>query len=150
MRTVAIDLEDCIDHGQVGTGGYGTTYIETEKGRLRRLAHRVVFETYYGYRPEVVMHLCDNPRCINVRHLEAGTWDKNNKDRALKGRSATSVPSRQRLTHDQVREIRNRYTGGHRNTPNPNGAVALGNEFGIDSRAIYQIVRRKSYKEVVA
>jgi hypothetical protein len=37
---------------------------------------------------DVIMHMCDNPSCINPNHLKRGTHMDNVKDRIMKGRSA--------------------------------------------------------------
>lgn len=37
---------------------------------------------------DVIMHLCDNPSCINPKHLKKGTHNDNVQDRVLKNRSA--------------------------------------------------------------
>lgn len=36
---------------------------------------------------QVVMHTCDNPRCVNVQHLVPGTQAQNLADMRNKGRS---------------------------------------------------------------
>jgi hypothetical protein len=36
-----------------------------------------------------VLHRCDNPFCCNVDHLFVGSRQKNNTDKAIKGRGAT-------------------------------------------------------------
>jgi hypothetical protein len=149
---LAYDLEgECQDHGQVGNQyGYGTVYVETEAGHKRVSQHRARFEMVYGFRPKVVMHLCDNTRCVNPNHLQAGTPAMNNGDRARKGRSAKNVHSRRRLTDGQVRSIRDRFSPNPgTNTPNPDGYHALARDFGVNIRAIYQIVNRHTYKDVI-
>lgn len=50
------------------------------------LLHREVFNLVHGYYPPVVMHTCDNPRCINPAHLMGGTQQDNIDDMHRKGR----------------------------------------------------------------
>ena len=68
-------------------GGYGY-YIAGHMGRKQR-AHRVAWELTYGPIPEglVVMHLCDNPICVNPDHLELGTQADNVEDMRWKARN---------------------------------------------------------------
>lgn len=141
MQILALDIE-CHDHGQKGNPqGYGRFWVETEGGRKKWLAHRVVFEQFYGYRPPVVMHSCDNTRCINPAHLEPGDWDKNNKDRAAKGRSAPHRPDRRTLTDEQVRGIRQDFP--------TLGVSATARKYSRDTNAIYWIVQGRTYKDVI-
>lgn len=51
--------------------------------------HRYIFHKYCEEIPEgmVVMHKCDNPRCINPDHLELGTQKDNIHDMIRKGRA---------------------------------------------------------------
>lgn len=78
--------------------GYGRCTIEGSNNR----SHRVSWELHNGQIPDglCVLHKCDNPRCVNPDHLFLGTKFENNRDRARKGRSFTS------LTPKQVLEIR--------------------------------------------
>jgi HNH endonuclease len=70
----------------INVRGYGLASVGT--GLLS--AHRVSWSLANPMAPlpPVVMHLCDNPRCVNPAHLKAGTLDANNKDCAAKGRTA--------------------------------------------------------------
>lgn len=78
----------CIDHGQRGDkDGYGKARRLVGGVYKHYRLHREVFFKHNGHWPEVVMHTCDNPRCINPEHLQGGTVTLNNKDRANKGRS---------------------------------------------------------------
>ena len=62
---------------------YGVVYRDGK----HQTAHRWIFIYLNGYEPEVVMHTCDNPPCVNPTHLVGSTLVENNKDRARKGRS---------------------------------------------------------------
>ena len=69
-------------------GGYGQFATSKLDGRKWYRAHRFAYEAFVGPIPSecVVMHKCDNPRCVNPDHLEVGTQAENIKDRDEKGR----------------------------------------------------------------
>jgi hypothetical protein len=125
------DASDCIEHTQKRK--YGSSH--------GKKLHRIVFEQTYGYLPEVVMHTCDNPRCLNPQHLKAGTWDENNKDRAAKGRSARAVPSRRKITQEQAEEIRRRWELKKPGRDKVNGVLAIAKDYEVDPNVIYNITR---------
>lgn len=50
------------------------------------LLHREVFRMKHGYSPKVVMHKCDNRKCINPDHLVGGTQQDNIDDMMNKQR----------------------------------------------------------------
>ncbi len=51
-------------------------------------AHRVAYFLFYGVDPgeQEVLHRCDNPRCVNPRHLFLGNQQTNIRDMDAKGR----------------------------------------------------------------
>ena len=93
-------------YGSIGLGGKGAKSI---------LAHRLSYQIHKGPIPEgmVVMHSCDNPRCVNPDHLDAGTQSQNIKDAFALGRKI-NLPSglkgeshgASKLTEKIVLEIR--------------------------------------------
>jgi hypothetical protein len=90
----------CIEYtGHISNSGYGLDYDPTTQKTV--LAHRLAFKVAFGFLPEVVMHTCDNPKCINPKHLKAGTQSDNIKDCVRKGR----YTYRRKLSEDQVNSI---------------------------------------------
>ena len=142
-------IGDCIDHGRtksLSPEGYLMVVNPFKKPRTTRKHRLVYLESNNLHQDDIVglcvRHKCDNARCINPDHLEIGTWGDNNRDRAQRGRSAKTVPSRQKLNSVQVAEIKRRYTKVKPyNKPNPNGVSALAKEFNVDTNVIYKVVR---------
>ena len=77
--------------------GYGLHWNGTKMVR----AHRVAYEEYYGsFDSELsVCHICDNPSCVNPKHLFLGTQQDNMNDRKQKNRYIWTVGHYDRKTN---------------------------------------------------
>ena len=137
-------MSECIDHGCKGFGmGYATAWIKLPDGtRFTTTKHRKVFWEATGELPEVVRHKCDNPRCINIDHLEGGTYRDNMQDMHTRGRAGDcrnfgAANGRTILTTDDVKYIRNSYVKGSR----VYGSTALAKKFHVGITQIFRVLR---------
>ena len=74
--------------------GYGLFRVNTTRSGPRRnmtCAHRIAWEMENGSIPDGLncLHSCDNPSCVNIKHLFLGTQKENIADARSKGRLAT-------------------------------------------------------------
>jgi Helix-turn-helix len=116
--------------GAKNSDGYG--YFKADGKDWR--ATRWIFWYDHGYLPPVVMHACDNPGCVNLRHLIPGTQADNMADKMAKGRHKWHNPPR-KLSAGQVREIRELAKNVKQ--------VDLARRYGVSSSHISNIVRGK-------
>lgn len=86
-------------------------YGKITLGRVRWYAHRLSFLLHNGYLPEdgEICHSCDNPNCVNPKHLFHDSHTGNMQDAARKGRMRRlkgEANGRHKLTENEVAEIR--------------------------------------------
>ena len=104
--------DECWENPGHKSGKYGW-FQPGGKGSPSVLAHRYAYEITKGPIPDglIVMHSCDNRRCVNPAHLSAGTHKQNTADMIAKGRHARVAPlgsdnGKAVLTEVDVRMIR--------------------------------------------
>lgn len=143
----------CLEYqGSRDKRGYGSMGI-TRKGEPFRSvrAHRVVFEHHNGPVPAdkpFVLHRCDNPPCVEVSHLYAGTHADNMRDMLERNRRHQPAPMLgaanhlTKLTDEQVQALR------QARIDRPDATFGeLADEFGIShwhARRIVKGYRRKA------
>ena len=94
-----------------------------------------------------VMHLCDNPPCVNVDHLRLGTQADNNADREAKGRGRRPLSSGEahgnaKLTEYAVRWVRSYHATGDYTQQE------LADMYGIRRSTAGRIITRERWKHV--
>jgi hypothetical protein len=112
MLTEALAVTTPCINSIYAPGSHGYTMIMV--GNQRVLHHRAVYAMHNGVTVEflkgkVVMHACDNRRCVNPEHLVLGTYSDNLKDAQLKQRKMGFQEGHthcQKLTAEIVAEIR--------------------------------------------
>ena len=107
-------------------------------------SHRFIYEQFYNQKltPEInVCHECDNPACVNPRHLWLGTSQENTFDSYSKGRRAKGVKNgRAKLTEIDVLNIRELFkikTIGH-----------IMRKYGMGRTTISNIVNNNTWTHV--
>lgn len=136
--------------GTIEGVGYGRTRYMGEKWG----AHRLSWTLHNGPIPEglFVCHTCDTPSCVNPAHLFLGTPAENMGDKAAKARGKAMFPRGHAITRGErhwsakvdeatVRVLRARFDAGER-------VGDLAAAFGVSYHAVWQIVRRKSWKHI--
>lgn len=123
------------------TGGRGRReYGQITANKTTYRAHRCAWEIANGPIPDglVVRHTCDNPPCVNPRHLLLGTFADNNRDKVERGRSLTGERHPLcKLSDLDVAIIRRKHAAG-------NTQVALSAEYGVRQGYISKLVTGKA------
>jgi hypothetical protein len=100
----------CLEwQGYIQTGGYGVLERWIDGRRVKVLAHRFAAKFIAGIDITDLdaCHHCDNRRCVDERHLFAGTRKQNMEDAVAKGRQAKGAALPQtKLSVDDVHAIR--------------------------------------------
>ena len=127
--------------GKAGRG-YGVFYVGKMDGRkVQDYAHRVAWTMEHGEIPAgaEICHHCDNPACVNPRHLFVGTHLDNMRDMAAKGRWRNQST---RLTRSDADAIRRLYATGQYTQQQ------IADRYGINFRHVSNIVRGNRWKDM--
>jgi hypothetical protein len=155
-----VDLSAGEDACWIWKGGKNSTgYASFRFDGSVRHASRFSYRLFCGEIPHGlwVLHKCDNPVCVNPKHLFLGTVSDNHIDMVLKGRAAIgdkngtrknpecvkrgSLHYRAKLTESEVLQIRELAEKG---MPH----VKIAELFGLKWRHVGLIVRRDSWRHI--
>ena len=111
--------------------GYGQLYFDGKQ----YLAHRASWLIHHGDIPEgmLVLHHCDNPKCVNPAHLYLGNHKDNARDRETRNRRRRvrgEEVGNSKLTEAEVRAIRS----------SSESCTVLGARYGI-SRSLVSLIK---------
>lgn len=124
--------------GRKNYKGYGVMKINNHSIQ----SHRFSYELHIGKIPNglIICHTCDNPACVNPKHLWAGTIADNNRDRDIKGRKALGEQNgKSKLTEKDVREILHMFSLGY-------SCAEIARKFNHPHSTIYAVKIGRSWK----
>lgn len=123
----------------VDKDGYGQFWDSDNNKQTK--AHRYSAEIHLGKQDGMcVCHTCDNPLCVNPKHLFYGTHQDNIKDKINKNRQAKGeMQGHHKLTNDQIVSIKNRMNENYKK---------LCQEFNVVPSTIYRIWRNDTWKHI--
>ena len=119
--------------GKTLKDGYGKITVNYKTHRT----HRIAWQLMYGKIPAelYVLHSCDNPLCVNPKHLFLGTNEENMRDMVEKSRQSAT------LTPYQVLEIRKRRDKGE-------STASLATAFDVQQSAISKVSLGRRWKHI--
>lgn len=136
------DVNDCWGWlGAKGVNNYSIFKIKYERYR----ASRVSYFLEYGIDPENldVCHTCDNPICINPKHLFLGTRLDNMKDASLKNRMCKGGDNiKSKLKESDIPKIKEIYSKGGISQ------LKLSKQFSVSQAIIARVISSKLWKHV--
>jgi hypothetical protein len=126
------------------TAGKGYGQFRIPGTRKNIYAHRLSYEIHKGPIPEgiLVLHSCDNPRCVNPDHLSLGDSGDNLKDMAAKGRHLFGELNAQaKLTGRKVHAIHDAAARG-------STQKQIAERFGVGQMTICRILRGERWRHI--
>lgn len=129
--------DTCVEWPFAKTRGYGSVHIN---GRTLRV-HAEMAAKVHGARPKghFACHTCDNPSCVNPRHLYWGTPTENAMDAVTRRRRALGEAApHAKLTEAMALEIRN----------GSEPIKSLARRFGVDKARISRIRNGKAWRHI--
>lgn len=121
--------------------GYGTFSISHAHSSL---AHRISWIMENGPIPagKYVLHSCDNPRCVNPRHLFLGSLADNMRDMCEKGRSCKGTEHpHSKLNDEAARGIRALRANDHLSIR------TIARRYGVSPTTIRQVLDGVTWKQ---
>ena len=144
LKKYVVDDRNCWNWiGSKDRDGYGVFGHHRNK-QIR--AHRASYSFYIGEIPNKMMicHSCDNPSCINPKHLFVGTAKDNTQDMIKKQRRPVLFGSNHpnaKLTEHQAHEIKQLRKQNVLLTD-------IANQFGISFQTVSSIAKGTTWKRI--
>jgi hypothetical protein len=128
--------------------GYGFFRVYINGQRRGARAHRVSYLLSGGELSpdQLLLHTCDNPSCVNPRHLTPGTCAENMRQKVDRGRMKPQhgeANPANKLTDDVVRQILAVLA-----KPDPPSQKEIGRQFGVSQMTISLLRQGKIWQHI--
>lgn len=126
--------------GQLNHAGYGMF----RKGNKLARAHRISFSMSNQLSDsDIILHSCNNRKCVNPKHLRIGSQKENFHDSILAGTAPICENNGQsKLTKEEVSKIKEMYI------PRKFGCVKISRFFNISRRQVSRILSGEAWRFV--
>lgn len=135
------EVDGCYEYqGAITDNGYGFIWY---KGR-NHYAHRIAWLIENGEIPQgmLVLHECDNRRCVRVKHLFLGTHQDNTSDMIAKGRQVIACgEAKSAFKESTIRLIKQELKAGITQRE-------IGRRYGMTRENVSAIARGLSWRHV--
>lgn len=134
------DTDDCVEWPFAKRSGYGSIASERRQSSAK-VVTRVVCEAMYGPPPEgyQACHQCDNPPCINPRHLRWGSPADNATDAKVRGRRPVGEEVwNAKISESTALEI----------LTSPESGNAISKRLGVDRAMVSRIRNGKAWSHI--
>jgi hypothetical protein len=128
-------------YGVIGLGG-------RQDGTIK--AHRASYLLFNGEIPEgcVIMHTCNNPYCVNPKHLQAGTRKENQRYMVKCGRNKMPDNSGIKATWSKLSELNVKEIMAAKENKVVGVGTSLAKKFNVSKSTIYQIWSGSNWKHL--
>ena len=130
--------DGCWEWQAGGTSGFGYGKFRVDGKSVN--SHTFSWEFFNGERNGMcVMHKCDNPPCVNPKHLKLGTKADNSRDMVSKRRNPVGEERHNsKLTEKKVLEIR----------ASSDRHCDIADQYGIARSTVFMIKNRRTWRHI--
>jgi len=102
---ITSNIDKCWEwQGKLRNDGYAEIAVQSITGQRGRywLVHQYAWYITYGVKPTMLLHSCDNRKCVNPNHLREGNHKDNYNDMVARGRASIEWQLQQKRVNNSA------------------------------------------------